>query len=257
MNILNYVIDAASGTTTDNVALLNQYIHIGATLTARTPVFRLLDARVPIIKKVTAAEVLQVQDVTAVGTTNGVTYSFTVTSWYSLLEQMVSITYTITTPTTGAVTATTIAAQLVATITANTNSHVTAANVAGVITLTAKTGYATFRVAINNQGDGTGTLTASAPSTAGVIAFGKTPYVDLQRWGLTSSQYAGSTAGYTAYFIIAEQLYAETNDVTTQKPSQINIWINTDDADAAALVTAIDLLFNLAAYNAQEFDLLP
>lgn len=257
MNIQNYVIDAAEAASTSNFVVLNQYVHIGATLTTRTPVFRLLDARPPVIFKATAAEVLQVQDVTVTGTANGVTYSFNVQSYYSLLQQQVSIPVTITTPSTGTITATTIAAQIVAAITANTNSHVTATNVAGVITLTAKTGYAVFRVTVNNQGDGTGTMVASTPSTAGVIAFGKSPYIDLQRWGLTPAQYTGSTAGYSAYFIIADQMYAETNAVTTQKPSHVNIWINTDDAQAAALITAIDLVLNAATYQPQEFDLLP
>lgn len=256
-NIYNVVIDSVSATTTDHFALLNQYMHVGASLTTRTPLFRLLDCRPPVIKKIAAAEVLQVQDVTVTGTTNGVSYSFTITSWDNVNQQMLAIPVPITTPSTGTITATTIAAQLVASITANSNSHVTAANVAGVITLTAKTGYATFRVTVNNQGDGTGTVVASAPSTAGVVAFGKSPYIDLQRWGLTSTQYTGSTAGYTAYFIIADKMYLETNNVTTQHPWFINVFINTDDADAAALITAIDLLLNLAAYNAQEFDLLP
>lgn len=258
MNILNYVIDAAAAASTDNVALINQYLHIGATLTTRTAVCRELDIRFPVIKKVAAAEVLQVQDITAVGTSNGVTYSFNVNSYNPLTQSIVTIPVTITTPASGAVTATTIAVQIVAAITANPNSHVTAANVAGVVTLTAKTGYAVFQLKVVNQGDGTGTLTVTnPPTTAGVIAFGLTPYIDLQRWGLTSSQYTGSTAGYSLYSFVADQLYAETNAVTTQHPSVVNIWINTDDAQAAALITAIDALLNVAAYNAQEFDLLP
>lgn len=258
MNTQNYVIDAAAAASTDNVALINQYLHIGATLTTRTPVARELDIRFPVIKKVAAAEVLQVQDITAVGTSNGVTYSFNVNSYNPVTQGIVTIPVTITTPTTGTVTATTIADQIVAQITANANSHVTASNVAGVVTLTAKTGYATFQLKVVNQGDGTGTLTITdPPTTAGVIAFGLTPYTDLLRAGLQTGQFTGSTAGYSLYTFVVDQLYAETNAVTTQHPSIINIWINTDDAQAAALITAIDALFNVAAYNAQEFDLLP
>lgn len=258
MRILNYVIDAAAAASTDNFAEINGILHIGSLLTTRTPVNRFLDIRFPVIKQVTAAEVLQVQDITVVGTTNGVTYSFLVNSYDPLYEVFRPTPYIIQTPTTGTLTATTIAAQLVALITADPNARVTAANVAGVITVTAKTGYSTFQLKPINAGDGTGTLTVTQPpSTLGVIAFGKTPYLDLQRQGLTSSQYTGSTAGYTLYTYVTEQQYAETNDVTTQHPAKVNIWINTDDAQAAALVTAIDVVFNAAAYRQATFDILP
>lgn len=259
MRILNFVIDAAEAAAASNVTLINQMVHIGPTLVTRTRVHRLLDVRPgSVVKNVTAAEVLQVQDITAVGTTNGVTYAFTVSSWDPVTQSLLSTTYTITTPTTGTITATTIAVQLVAAITADVNARVTAANVAGVVTVTAKTGYATFQLKVVNQGDGTGTLVVTAaPSTAGVIAFGKAPYLDLQREGLNSTQYTGSTAGYTLYTWVTEILLAENNTHTVHQPAKINIWINMDDAQAAALVTAIDVILNAAAYQPQEFDLLP
>lgn len=260
MNIYNVVIDVVSATTTDHFALINENLHLGATLTTRTPVCMHKDIRTPVIKKIAAAEVLQVQHIVAVGTTNNVTYSFNVNSYNPATQSIVTIPVTITTPTSGTVTATTIGAQIIAAIAANPNSHVTATAAAGDVTITAKTGYAVFQLKVVNQGDGAGTLTVTNPvTTAGVIAFGLTPYIDLQRQGLVAGQYAGSTAGYTLYTFVADQMFAETNAVTTQHPTVVNIWINNDDADAAALITAIDLVLNAATYAAIQpaFDLLP
>lgn len=50
---------------------------------------------------------------------------------------------------------------------------------------------------------------------------------------------------------------AENNTFTVQQPAKVNVWINTDSANAAALVTAIDVIWNAATYLVQEFDLLP
>lgn len=259
MRILNFVIDVVSATTTDHFVVLNEDLHLGASLTTRTPVCKMLYVRPPVIKKIAAAEVLQVQVATVTGTSNGVSYSLVVTSYDPTTETPLRITYTITTPTTGTITATTIAAQIVAAITANPNSHVTATNAAGAITITAKTGYATFQLSNGNAGDGTGTMVFTAPSTAGVIPFGLTPYYDLLRQGLVAGQYTGSTAGYTLYTFVADKILAENNAGTYMQPSKVNIFINTDDADAAALIVAIDLVLNAATYAAivQEFDLLP
>lgn len=257
MRVLNFVIDAAAAASTDNIALVNQILYIGSAATTKQPVCRFLNIRPESVKKkITVAETLQITEVTVTGTSNSQTYSLMVRSLNPITQDYDIQTYTIQTPATGAVTATTIADQFDAMIDADTNAKVTSNNVAGLITLTAITGYATFTVTAPLQGDGTVAVAYTGGGTAaGVYPFGLTPYYDLQRWGLVAGDYTGSTAGYTRYQFVADQQAAEVNTLTAQQPALVNIWINTDDAQSGALVTAADAIFAQAVYNRETVEL--
>lgn len=251
-NRINFVIDDASATGSDNFKLDGQFIIIGATLATEVPVCRLLDVQPMSFKKTVAvAQTLQAQVITFTGTTNLITYALTITQLDPIAENFNSFPITITTPATGTISPTTIAEQFRDAINANPQIHIAATGTTTLV-LTAETGYATFSIKVVDAGLGT---SVAAASPAGVYPFGLSPYYDLQRVGLTSSDYTGSTSGYTKYTWVADNLAGLTNYDTTRKPVQVNVFINTDDASAAALITTIDGIFASATYQAGEFEI--
>lgn len=256
MRVLNFVIDAASATSTDNIALVNQILFVGSAATTLQPVARFLNIRPETVKKkVTVAQTLQKTTVTFTGTSNSQTYSLRIMSLDPVTQVLDVQTYTITTPATGTVSATTIANQFNAVIDADANARVAATGGATLV-LDAVTGYAAFTVTAPLVGDGTATIAyTGGANVAGVYPFGLTPYYDLQRWGLVAGDYTGSTAGYSRYRFVADQQAAEVNTLTAEQPAIVNIWINTDSANAAALITAADAIFALAVYNRESVEL--
>ncbi len=251
-NRINFVLDSVSATGTDNFKLDGQFIVIGTSTTTQVEVCRLLDVQPKSFKKTVAvAETLQAQVVTFTGTTNSITYGLSITQLDPVSENFITVPITLTTPAVGTISPTTIGDQFRTAINSNPQLHIAATGTTTLI-LTAETGYATFSIDVTNAGLGT---SVAAASPAGVYPFGKTPYYDLQRVGLTSSDYAGSTAGYTKYTWFADNRAGETNYDMTRKPVQVNLFINTDDADAAALITSIDAVFASASYQAGEFEI--
>jgi hypothetical protein len=238
--IQNFVIDSVSATTTDHFKVSLQQVWIGATAATQVPVCRYLDILPGSYKKTAAKATITAGTgtITPVGTTNGITYGVRITQLNPVTQNYYIGTYVVTTPDTGSITATTISTQLRAAINADPNIHVLAAG-SSTVTLTAETPYATFDVEIVNAGLG---LTYAA-GTPGVYTFGITPYYDLLRCGLTTSDFTGSTAGYTKISFVAN-VPASDNTFSAAQPTTFNVFINTDDADAAALIAAIKDLFD-------------
>lgn len=257
MRIENYIMDTINATTTQSFDEVNQIIYIsnGATAT-KSPVARYLNVRPDSVKKrVAAAEVLQVATTTFVGTANGSTYQIKVMSTSGTSDAIITRTYTITTPSTGTITATSIAAQFAAAITADSAAYVTATSGATLV-ITAKAGTPVFTVFVSMAQNGSGsTAYTGGSNVTGVFASGLTPYYDLYRWGIAAGTFTGSTAGYTRYQFIADKWGAEVNTLTAQQPSIVNVWINTDSANAAALITAIDAIWAQATYNRETVEL--
>ncbi len=250
----NVVIDAASGTTTDNIALIDQVLHVGSALTTRQPVCRLLDIKNGSFKKIaSAAESLRIQVVTVAGTANSTDYELEFEIFNLLTQEIQIITVPIRTPDTTSVTATTIGDQFAAAINANSQLHMTAVNAAGAITLTALTGYPVFSV--RGTVYPAGGISIAAASPLGAPPKGRTPYYNLIFPGLVLGSgnyynFAGSTAGYTQYYF---EYYKPNVGSPGNALMECNIFINLDDADAAALVTAADAIFALATYNQEAF----
>lgn len=251
LNKYNVAIDAAAATSTDNIALIDQYLCVGTALTTRQPVCRLLDIINGTFKKTAAtAEVLRVQDVTFVGTANSTTYIIYIEQLNPMTEEMVSQNFIYTTDATATVTATIIAAAFVSIINANDRFNITASNVAGVMTLTAQAGYPVFTVkSIQSPSGG---ITVAAAATAGTVSQGFTPYYNMLREGMILGGtgiygFSGATLGYTWYTF--EYYYRTIGENDAKHTKECNIFINLDDAQAAALVTAADAIFALAAYN--------
>ena len=250
----NVVIDAASGTTTDNIALIDQVLHAGPSLTTRQPICRLLDIKNGSFKKTaSAAESLRIQVVTFAGTANAVDYEIEFETYNLLTQEMQIITVPYRTPDAGSVTATTIGDAFAAAINGNTQLHMTAVNAAGAVTLTALTGYPIFTVRATIQPSGG--ITVATASPLGAPPKGRNPYYNLIFPGLvlgsgSYNSFAGSTAGYTQYYF---EYYKPNVGGPGYALMECNIFINLDDADAAALVTAADAIFALATYNQEAF----
>jgi hypothetical protein len=189
------------------------------------------------MKHVATAETLGIYHLVFVGTANDVVYGFTIKQYNSVTEVWDSIDVTYKTPSTGSVTATTIATAIVAILTANPQFKGTATNASGDITLTAGAFYPVLNVVINQIGGGT----TFSTTTPGVVAYGKAPYVALTNAGVQNIP--SSTSGYTGYtFTFDSPLYGQNND-RIYATMDGALFINTDATGAAGLVTAVDALF--------------
>ncbi len=250
----NVVIDAAAATSTDNIALIDQVIHAGAALTSRQPICRLLDIKNGSFKKTAAAaESLRIQVVTFAGTANAIDYELEFETYNFSTQEIQIITVPYRTPDAGSVTATTIGDAFAAAINANTQLHMTAANVAGAVTLTALTGYPTFTVRATIQPSGGISIATASP--LGAPPKGFTPYYNLIWPGLVLggtgyNGFIGAAAGYTQYYF---EYYKPNVGGPGYALMECNIFINLDDAQAAALVTAADAIFAQAAFNQETF----
>jgi hypothetical protein len=247
INTLTFVIDAASGTTTDNVKELNQFLYVGATLAKQVQVCRFLNI-IPLTfkKKAPNAATQSVDTITFTGTANATEYSFSVRQYSDASRQYYTRTYAFVTPATGTISPTTIALQAKTLLDADPQYRATVVAALGVLTCTTEAGFETIKYATI-----TGSI-AMANTTPGVEPYGITPYYALTQWGLVAGvDFIGSTAGYTTYQFDYFLNYAPDVTVGTAAVQTCFIAINGDDADAAALVTAIDAIFAQAAFNTQ------
>ena len=245
---INIVLDSISATTTQNFALVDQHLFIGQT-NKTIKYARLLNIdNKSYRKKLATAEVLQVQDVTFTGTANSTTYVINISQTNQTTGNIVSQDFVYKTDATGTITVDDIAAGFVAMINGADKFKITASNVAGVMTLTAQTGFATFTVTKVAE-PSSGNISIAAPSTAGVVAFGYTPYYDLLEEGVPSTSIGGAAAGYTLY----QFDYTVDSDVVQTFKNQINLWLNSSATNYAGLVTAIDAIFAQAAFNQETF----
>jgi len=247
INILPFVIDAASSTTTDNIKLLNRSLYIGATAAKQV---RIGGEFLTIVngsfkKKVATAAVNGVDTLTFSGTANSVEYTFTITQYNRLLKTYYVKTIDFYSPATGTLTTTDIATIAKRLIQADPQLHVTVSQSTNVLTLTTTTGYEliTYSTATTNV--------AKAQTTQGVLSYGLTPYYALNQYSLVSgTDFTGSTAGYTTYQFDYLQPFAPDLTTYTAAVQTCFIAINTDSANAAALITAADAIFAQAAFNA-------
>lgn len=252
MRITNVVVDAVSATTTDHFALVNRVLYLGETAAKKRPFMNFLDIKPESLKKKAAtAETLQVDtyDTTSAVLTTGTHYAFEISQMNPADGSLVTRTITFDVPAT-VTTRALLSAYAVTQINAMDALKVTAAVSTNDFTVTAQTGYAIFHSRLVEANGVTVSTT-----TAGVYPYGKTPYYDLQKWGLTSSDYAGSTAGYTSYTWTTYNAIGGSNSLAQAEELLCNLWINTDDGDAAALITAIDAVWAVAAYNRETVEL--
>jgi len=252
VNKLNFVIENPSSATTTLYlsAAADGVLSIGVSGTAsKVPVCNIATSviRGTYKKQIAVAQVLQVQTMTFVGTANSVNYQWRVIQMNPLNGQFYDKVYSITTPATGTVSATTIGLQAQAVMRADLQLQASVGVVAGAVTLTALTGYAVFTLRAIVLGGG---LTVAAASTAGVYPYGMTPYNDLYKQGCVSplatdnpGSFTGSTAGYTSYTFTFTSDSAQVNTQNQFPEKDLWIWINNDGANAAALITAADTLF--------------
>ena len=247
INILTFVIDAASATTTDNVKQLQQKLWVGATAAKQVPVCRFLDI-IPASykKKVANAATNGVNTLTFVGTANSTEYAFLVRQYNQATRNFFQKTYSFVTPSNGPVSATTIALQAKGLLDADPQFHGTVAAALGVLTITTEAGYEIV-VYDNVTGDVTPAVT-----TAGVLSYGITPYYALTQYGLVAgTDFTGSTSGYTTYTFDYTVPLAPESTTSQSAVQTCVIFINTDSANAAALITAIDTIFAQAAFITQ------
>ena len=190
-------------------------------------------------KNVSTAEVLQVSTLTFTGTANATKYSASFLQYDTVNRTWIYNSYDITTPVTGTVTATTIATQFKNRLAADPNLKVTVAQAAGVLTVTAVTGYPIYTFAPTDLGGGF----VYVVTTAGVVSYGRAPFAAMAKVGINVDDVPASTAGYTGYsFMCSPELQGQ-NGVTDSDRIEVNMFINLDGAQAAALITAIDALF--------------
>lgn len=256
MRVLNFVIDAAVATTTNSFKQLAQLLYItngnASGAAKQVPACRFLD----IVPNTVTKKVAVASQTNGTGTVtplagaslNGITYAILITQLNILTGTYYTNTYTVTTPVSGTITATTISAQLILAVNADPNIHVLASASGATMLLTAEAGYATFGVTIITIGEG---LTYTA-GTAGVYIFGVTPYTALLIAGLTTpTDFIGSTAGYTRYQWIANVPITPTDTMSTSQPVQFNVFVNQDNAagtQSTDLITAIDAIWAQAAF---------
>lgn len=253
MRTTNIVIDAVSATTTDHFALVNRVLYLGETAAKKRPIMNFLEIQ-PESLEFTAAGAATAQVDTFVTTnavlTNLTVYSIRFTQQNQADGSQVTVNVPFQIPATGTYTRALLSALAVAAINGMDSLKVTAAVSTDDFTVTGQTGYEIFH-SILVTGNG---ITVST-TTAGVYAFGKTPYYDLLKAGVLSDQYTGSTAGYSCYGWSGHVPMGENNAAYQGQKVKINLWINTDDGDAAALITAINVVWAQAAFNREAIEL--
>lgn len=253
MRTLNVVVDAVSATTTDHFALVNRVLYLGETAAKKRPVMNFLEIQ-PDSLEFTAAGAATAQVDTFVTTNAVLTNSTLYVIRFVQTNQADGSTTTIDVPfqipATGTYTRALLSALAVVAINGMDALKLTAAVSTDDFTVTGQTGYEIFH-SILVQANGI-TFTTTTP---GVYAFGRSPYYDLLKQGVETSQYTGSTLGYSCYGWTGTVPLGETNAAANAQKVKVNLWLNTDDADTAALITAINVVWAQAAFNREALEL--
>lgn len=253
MRTLNVVVDAVSATTTDHFALVNRVLYLGETAAKKRPVMNFLDIQGDSLEFTAAgAATPQVDtfDTTSAVLTNSTLYVIRFVQTNQADGSTVTIDVPFQIPATGTTNRAALSAIAVAAINGMDALKLTAAVSTDNFTVTGQTGYEIFHsilVAANGI--------IFSTTTPGVYAFGRTPYYDLLKQGVDPSQYTGSTLGYSCYGWTGTVPFGETNAKANAQKVKVNLWLNTDDADTAALITAINVVWAQAAFNREALEL--
>lgn len=213
---------------------------------------RLLDVVPNSVRKLAAvvSETLGVVTVTPTGTfLNSAYYSFSLTQQFPAAQgvnaKTVTKTYTILTPSTGTITATTISDQFKNEYLSRETTllFTTNATGAGTVVITAVAGNPLI-TGKYNQSVTSGTTMTVVQTTPGVALVG-TPAL-MQALGVSSALTTGTA--YTMYRFLSYDNIGEINSLRANQHDEVFIWLNQGDADLAATVAVIDEHFK--AYTA-------
>lgn len=149
--------------------------------------------------------------------------------------------YTVHTPATGSVTATTLYDQFRAAINADLASHVTPSGTTTLI-CTADSGYPVLIGSSVNAGTCTQT-------TQGIAKFGVPATLDA----FGAKGYTGDT--YTMYYFFDYNLLGESNTMRQNQGTQVVLWANEDEGGYAAFVAELDDALSAdSGYTASELE---
>lgn len=244
VNKLAVIVDAVSATTTDHIQSTGGYLYLGRTAALKAPICPTSSYVKGSLKKTIAVgATAQVSTQLFAGTSNSVLYGVTVSQLNRANNTWFIKTYWYQTPSSGTITAAATAQAFKDMYDADAQFKVSVSISTATLTLTADTGYEIFTQVNVPASIAAGSVTL-ATTTAGVYSKGQTPYYPFQNWDIsTPSNYAGSTAGYTYYQFTINHPSAPVNSLPQAYGMDVLFAINTDDADAAALVTAADAVF--------------
>lgn len=189
------------------------------------------------------AETSQVTTLTAVGTTNSITYSIKITQYLGLALGTKTWSFVVTTPATGTISPTTIGDQFRTQINANTQIKVTASGTTTLI-LTADAGYPFFTCKLINLGLG---LTAAA-TTPGVAARGLAANLTANGAVLNTAGVAFTGSAYTQMTFNYTKSLAPGNTSATNQIDGCDFWFNEAATNFADLVTNYLIADFIAAF---------
>lgn len=231
------VCSPSSATTTNYFKVSDGILWMGADATELRPLCRKQDV-FNWKKNTVVAETLAADTLLFAGTGNSVQYEFVITQYDSEKQVYKSIPVFYETPSTGTVTATLTANAVEKIIEASAFKGTVTNDAAGTLTLTAATGYSTYTITLKQMGGG---ITHTAH--AGAVAYGLDPYVALVQAGMKPADIPASTGGYVGYTFSYAPLIEGQQTVSQASMMDGAFFINTDAAQDAALISAIDLLF--------------